>query len=207
MTRTSTGIRAVGMLTAAGLLLVGCGAGGKSTPERPKKEQPTMDMQEAGERAEVILDDTFQGIKPPVKWVYFTPNEIACSDSLNLPTGTTTVKRSRGVTTKISAERRGSFLGVVQRHWEQQGYRIVQVDTNKDMPGIEARTKDGFTVSLGVGDIGNVYFNVASPCAKDSDLTFPKGTPGKPGGPTGKVDLNPRDESDFWSSKAPLKSS
>ncbi|MFD9223203.1 hypothetical protein ACFWDI_25090 [Streptomyces sp. NPDC060064] len=164
-----------------------------------------MDMQHAGERAEDILDATLNAIKPPVKWDYNTPNEVACSTGLNLPTGSTSVHRNRYISTKISEQRRGSLLGVVQRHWEAQGFTITSVNSDRAMPTVNAKTSDGFTVSLGVGAIGNVWLRVTSPCAAKSELTFPEGTPGKPGGPSGLPDLTPRDESPFWSSIEPVK--
>ncbi|MBC2877717.1 hypothetical protein H7K43_22110 [Streptomyces sp. TYQ1024] len=163
-----------------------------------------MNMQQAGERSEAILDKTFQAIKPPVKWGYDAPSEIACSTGINRPAGTTQVRRGRVVTTVISERRRGGFLGVVQRSWEKLGYEITSVNADKKMPGITARTPDGFAVSVGVGTIGNVFFSVSSPCAEPSPVTYPKGTPGKPGRPDTHVDLIPRHHSDFWSSSEPL---
>lgn len=188
-----------------GALAAGCGSGGQEHDERSDEGRAAVDMRQAGDRAEGILDDTLKAIEPAVKWDYSTPIEIGCGDGSNRPTGTTTVKRSRVVTTKVSATRRGSLLGVVHRHWEKQGYRIVGVNADKDMPNLHAKTQDGFSVSLGVGDIGNVYFDVASPCAAPSGMSFPQGTPGKPGRPDPKVDLTPRYGSDFWSSDEPLR--
>ncbi|MEU5130123.1 hypothetical protein [Streptomyces mobaraensis] len=163
-----------------------------------------MNMQQAGDRSETILDKTFQGIHPPVKWEYDAPSEIACSTGVNQPAGTTQVRRGRVVTTVISKRRRGGFLGVVQRSWEKLGYEITSVNADEEMPAISARTPDGFAVSLGVGTIGNVFFSVSSPCAEPSPVTYPKGTPGKPGGPDVHVDLTPRHHSEFWSSSEPL---
>ncbi|AEW96706.1 MULTISPECIES: hypothetical protein [Streptomycetaceae] len=188
------------------VLTAGCADEGRTAPKASPKERISMDMQQAGNRAEEILDDTLGAIKPPVSWAYYTPGQMACSDGLNRPTGTTNVQRSRNVTTAVSPQRRGAFLGLVQRHWQQRGYRMVSVDTDKDMPAIDAQTPDGFAVSLGVGDKGNIFFDVSSPCVKPSAMTYPKGTPGTPGNPPDPAPLTPRKDSPFWASPDPLPS-
>ncbi|AXG77762.1 hypothetical protein [Streptomyces paludis] len=182
------------------LLLTACG-----TEQQAKDRHPNMDMKQAGNRTEELLDATLNAVEPPVEWGYDTSNETACSTGLNLPTGTTSVHRNRYVSTRVSEQRRGNFFGVIQRYWEKQGFTITSVNADRVMPTLNARTPDGFALSLGVGAIGNVWFAGASPCASDSDLTFPKGTPDKPGGPKGLPDLVPRHESPFWSSTEPLK--
>lgn len=163
-----------------------------------------MDMQQAGQRSEAILDGTLAAIRPPVKWAYGAPAEAACSTGLNEPTDTTTVNRSRNILTVISEQRRGNLLGLVQRYWEGQGFRIVSVNSDKDMPRIRATNADGFTVSLDVGSIGNVSVSAGLSCAVNSAMTYPKGTPGQPGGPK-KEELRPREHSDFWSSGEPFR--
>lgn len=196
MSSTETAVRMIAALVTTAAL-AGCGSAGQGVR---KAEKPQVNMQEAGERSEALLDETLKAIRPPVTWDYYIPNETACSDDLNLPTGTTTVKRGRFVVTTVSERRRGGFLGLVERHWKKQDYTITSVNPDKDMPAINARTPDGFVVSLTVGYGGKVFLDAASPCAADSALTFPKGTPGKPGGPKAP-DLTLRHESAFWSAK------
>ncbi|MGW9119566.1 hypothetical protein ACWGRV_23545 [Streptomyces sp. NPDC055663] len=163
-----------------------------------------MDMQQAGKRSEAILDGTLAAIRPPVKWAYGAPVESACSTGLNEPTGTTTVTRSRNILTVVSEQRRGNLLGLVQRYWEGQGFRVVSVNTDKDMPRIGAKGPDGITVSLEVGSIGNVSLSAGLSCAEDSAMTYPAGTPGHPGGPKAE-EVRPKEHSAFWSSNEPLR--
>ncbi|MFG2676707.1 hypothetical protein [Streptomyces sp. NPDC048445] len=171
---------------------------------KKEQEKSMMDMQQAGQRAEAILDGTMAAIHPAVKWVHGTPAESACSTGLNRPTGTTTVFRSRNILTVVSKERRGELLEQVRRYWEQQGVRDFDIDSDKDMPGIRATTADEFTVMLQVGSIGNVFVRSGAGCAEDSDMTYPAGTPGQPGG-SKKEELTPREHSDFWSSGDPRR--
>lgn len=171
---------------------------------KKEQEESTMDMQQAGQRAEQILDGTMEAIRPPVKWVRGTPAETACSTGLNRPTGTTTVFRSRNILTVVSKERRGELLEQVRRYWKQQGVRDFDIDSDKDMPGIRATTADEFTVALQVGSIGNIFVRSGAGCVEGSEMTLPAGMPGRPGGPKTE-ELKPREHSDFWSSGDPRR--
>ncbi|MFK0099397.1 hypothetical protein [Streptomyces sp. NPDC091040] len=173
------------------MLLTAC-QGGK------EREEPKMDMQQAGERAEEILDGTVAAIRPPVAWSYGNPSDTACSTGLNDPTGTTTVFRSRNITTVVSEQRRVELLKQVREYWEQHGARDFTVRSGKGMPRMRARTADGFAVILQVGSIGNVFIEAGISCVEDSEMTYPKGTPGLPGGPD-EPDLTPHEHSSYWS--------
>ncbi|MGX8906338.1 hypothetical protein ACR820_14120 [Streptomyces netropsis] len=191
-----------GGASVALVALTSCGAAGEQSDKDAEKVK--MNMQQAGDRAEALLTESIEAVVPAVQWDYFSSNEVACSGNLNEATGTTTVKRTRIITTKISEQRRGNFLGVVQGNWEKKGYELTGADADKDMPSLFAKTQDGFTISVEIGYKGAAYFSIASPCASDSPLSFPNGTPGKPGRPDAKVDQVPRHESEFWSSVKPL---
>ncbi|NEC69070.1 hypothetical protein [Streptomyces sp. SID9727] len=157
-----------------------------------------MDMQQAGQRAEEILDATMAAIQPPVKWVRGATMESTCSTGLNEPTGTTTVMRGRNILTVISKHRRGELLAMIQQYWERQGFRDFDVHHDEKMPQIRATAADGLTVLLNVGNIGNVYIDAGYGCARDSEMTYPKGTPGQPGGPE-EPERIPREHSSYWS--------
>ncbi|MGW2084867.1 hypothetical protein [Streptomyces sp. NPDC001880] len=97
-------------------VLAACGVDdGKDRSEKERKASE-MDMRQAGRRAERVLDGTLAAIRPPVEWAYGAPAEAACSTSLNEPTGTTTVTRSRNILTVASEQRRDNPLGLVQRY-------------------------------------------------------------------------------------------
>ncbi|MFJ4897275.1 hypothetical protein [Streptomyces sp. NPDC088727] len=55
-----------------------------------------------------------------------------------------------------------------------------------------------------IGDAWNVFVEAGFGCAEDSEMTYPPGTPGQPGG-SKKEELTPREHSDFWSSGDPRR--
>ncbi|MFH8340640.1 hypothetical protein [Streptomyces sp. AM6-12] len=148
-------------------------------------------MQQAAERADGMLDATLGAIKPEVRWTHSGTS-----------TGTCDVSRSRTVMTIVSAERRGNFLGIVQRFWEKSGYRIKSVNKSKEFPAIFAQSADGFGISLVVGDAGQIAFEVDSPCAEPSKVAAPT-TPAN--GPDYDYPIpRPNVRSAFWSSTIPI---
>ncbi|MFI6724988.1 hypothetical protein [Streptomyces atratus] len=161
----------------------GCANGGK---------RAVMDMQEAGDRADSIMDAVLGNIDPAVQWAHAPTT-----------TGTCDVTRRRTVMTIVSEARRGSFLGVVDRFWRKSGYRIKAINNDVDVPAIYAQTKDGFGVSLIIGYEGQAFFEVDSPCVNESEVAE-SATP--PNGPAyeGVYPLpRPNVRSDFWSAGAP----
>ncbi|WP_406383189.1 hypothetical protein [Streptomyces sp. NBC_01618] len=180
-------LRAV-VLMAGALLLTGCDVSGDSTGREVK-----MNMQEAAVRADEVLDGTFAAIKPPVHWTHEQSIEGGCD-----------VQRSRAVMTVISEERRGSFLGMIERYWESQGYKQLSVN-NSDMPAMYYRTPDGFNVRVLIGGAGQAFFEVATPCVNASKVSPPKAETVGPNY-AGKETPVPDVRSDFWSVKSPVSS-
>ncbi|MHB9861456.1 ARID/BRIGHT DNA-binding domain-containing protein [Streptomyces sp. YIM S03343] len=153
----------------------------------------SITMQQAADRADTMLDATLDAIKPEVHWTHSGTSTGACD-----------VSRSRTVMTIISKERRGNFLGVVQRFWEKSGYRIKSVNKSERFPAIFAQSADGFGISLVVGGSGQVAFEVDSPCAKPSKVGDPTT---HPNGPNYDYPVpRPNVHSDFWSSTTPIAS-
>ncbi|MER5279657.1 hypothetical protein ABT025_28530 [Streptomyces sp. NPDC002809] len=151
-----------------------------------------MNMQEAAERADVILDAVLDEIQPSVRWVHGPTTTGVCD-----------VTRRRTVMTIVSADRRGSFLGLVDRFWQKSAYKIKAVNDDADVPAIFAQTKDGFGVSLIVGGEGQVFFEVDSPCVRESDVADPVAEPSGPNYAGAEVIPRPNVHSDFWSAGAP----
>ncbi|MFJ3993121.1 hypothetical protein ACIPWY_31280 [Streptomyces sp. NPDC090032] len=148
-------------------------------------------MQEAAERADAMLDATLNAIKPEVNWTHSGASEGECD-----------VSRERTVMTVISKERRGNFIGVVQRFWEKNGYEIKSVNKSQKFPAVFAQSPDGFGITLLVVKAGQVVLSVDSPCAKKSKVADPT-TP--PKGPNYDYPVpEPNVHSDFWSSKEPI---
>ncbi|WP_405389509.1 hypothetical protein [Streptomyces sp. NBC_01102] len=174
---------AVAVVAALGLLF-GCVSGGS--------ERPDMDMQQAATRADGILDTSLGEIRPEIQWTHGPTTTGSCD-----------VTRRRTVMTIVSADRRGSFLGVVDRSWRKSGYKIKSINNDPDVPAIFAQTKDGFGVSLIVGGEGQVFFEVDSPCVDESDVAD---STTKPTAPTYEGMENiprPNIRSPFWSAGAP----
>ncbi|MEU6594560.1 hypothetical protein ABZ923_36075 [Streptomyces sp. NPDC046881] len=191
-------------LLAAALLVSGCGFVGDGADEG-RQEEPVkenhMTMQEAGDRAEEMLDAFLGATHPSVAVIPGASSASTCSDS----TGTGSVTRRRAVVTIISSERRGNFLGVVERYWKKHGYKITSVVDNKEMPAIYATAPNDFRVALEFGYAGQANFVAVSPCVTESKVTEPSRKPVDP--EAFKSEGLPYLHSDFWSRKAPDPSS
>ncbi|WP_234019533.1 hypothetical protein [Streptomyces sp. CNS654] len=190
-------------------MLVGCSFPSFNSPKG--EESSRMNMEEAANRAEEILDGTMGAIEPPVTWGRGPSSEPICTDFKNDATGGGEVTRRRLALTIISAERRGSFLGVVERYWKKSGYTIKSVRNHPENPAIFASTSDGFGLSLEVGYKGQVFLDVGSPCVTKSEVSDPPADPH-----SSELPPNPNDPkdpmadgpwglpyltSDFWSAK------
>ncbi|MFF6995815.1 hypothetical protein ACFY93_12785 [Streptomyces sp. NPDC008313] len=171
------------------LLLTGCGTSEQSTEGKPK-----MNMQEAAEHADKMLDGTFAAIKPAVHWTHGETTEGSCD-----------VSRRRAVMTIISPERRGSFLGVVERYWKAEGYRQLGVNRSTKSPATYFETPDQFRVRLLIGGNGQAFFEVATPCVTKSSVSPPTAETVGPNYAGGSIP-DPNVRSDFWSSTTPIPS-
>ncbi|MGW2423331.1 hypothetical protein ACWC0C_29475 [Streptomyces sp. NPDC001709] len=194
-------------VVASTLIVSGCGLIGGSGSEEGKTDatkETNMNMQEAADRAEGIIDATLKAINPSVEVMRGPSSDSSCTDFKNDGTGTGSVTRRRYVMTIISAERRGSFLGVVERYWKKQGYKITSVRKSADMPAIFANAPDGFEVSLEFGYKGQAGFHVTSPCVDESKVTEAPRKPLDPNSPESKG--LPYVHSVFWSVRTPISS-
>ncbi|SCK28566.1 hypothetical protein YW7DRAFT_02232 [Streptomyces sp. AmelKG-E11A] len=176
-----------------GALVTGCAETKTSGAEGAERARSDMNMQEAADRADALLDLTFKAIQPPVQWAHG-----------DTTTGSCDLSRRRVVMTVISEQMRGSFLGVVERAWEKADVRITNVNKNKEFPALYAKTADGFGLRLSIAGEGQAFFEVATPCVEESEVAEPTA---EPNGPSYKdVDPIPRPNvrSPFWSAdKAP----
>ncbi|MEU0131992.1 hypothetical protein [Streptomyces sp. NPDC006289] len=172
----------------ASISVSGCGVQGK------RGTAADMNMQEAAEHADAMLDETFAAIEPEVNWAHGQTLSGSCD-----------VTRSRTVLTVISEQRRGNFLGVIERLWKKNGYDIYSIRKSKDFPALFANSPDGFGVSLVIGDKGQAHFDVDSPCVEKSEVAEPTA---KPNGPAyeGVEIPRPNVRSDFWSADTPVPS-
>ncbi|MFE9662429.1 MULTISPECIES: hypothetical protein [unclassified Streptomyces] len=149
-----------------------------------------MNMQEAAERADAILDRTLSAVQPAVNWTHGETSEGDCD-----------VSRRRAVMTVISEERRGSFLGVVERHWKGEGFSPLGANASRKMPATYFETPDDFRVRLRFGGNGQAFFEVATPCVERSAVKAPTAEtvgPNYAGSPIPAPDVR----SDFWSGVA-----
>ncbi|MEU0922128.1 hypothetical protein ACWGIT_03815 [Streptomyces cyaneofuscatus] len=186
MSRTIRTIRLTCAMVMAGVLLAGCGLpiGGKSE----KGALAGMDMQGAAERADGMFYATVGAIKPEIEWVHDTTTTGSCD-----------VTRYWNVMTVVSEQRRGSFLGVVERFWKTRGYRIDMVNPSKEMPEIIATSPDGFGIMVTIGYKGQAFFEVTSPCVEESKVAAPTKVAN---GRTYEGEIpTPNVRSDFWSAE------
>lgn len=178
---------AVGVLLLWGSL-VGCEHGsGKSDGDGSAK----MNMQDAADRADRILDAVLAEVKPAVQWAHGPTSSGSCD-----------VSRMRVVMTIVSEQRRGSLLGVVDRFWRKSGYRIKAINNDGDVPAIYAQTNDGFGVTLSVGGQGQAFFEVDSPCVEESAVAESTAAPNGPSYDGVYPLPRPNVHSDFWSTGA-----
>ncbi|WTE60757.1 hypothetical protein OG784_19225 [Streptomyces sp. NBC_01617] len=150
-----------------------------------------MNMQEAADHADSILDAVLKEIQPEVQWAHGPTTTGSCD-----------VTRRRTVMTIVSAERRGGFLGVVDRFWRKGGYRIKAINNDVDVPAIFAQTKDGFGVTLSIGGKGQAFFEVDSPCVEESEVAESSTPPNGPAYEDVYPLPRPNVHSDFWSAGA-----
>ncbi|MHC5903795.1 hypothetical protein ACVNF4_07765 [Streptomyces sp. S6] len=141
-----------------------------------EKEARKVTMQQAAESADQIVRRTLSSVAPTLRWTHQTSTDMLCIDALGYSHGIGTVTRRAAVMTKVSAERRGELLGVVERQWKKSGYKITSVNPSKEYPAIFAETPDGYRPGVVVGSEGQFFFEVTTPCAKKSDIARPKTT-------------------------------
>ncbi|MEU4983624.1 hypothetical protein [Streptomyces sp. NPDC021969] len=153
-----------------------------------------MTMREGAEHADEILDSTLDAIKPTVHWTHGESTEGNCD-----------VSRRRAVMTVVSPQRRGSFMGVVERHWKGEGFRQIGVNRSAKSPATFFQTPNGFNVRLSVGGNGQMFFEVATPCVEKSSVSPPKSETVGPNYAGGAIP-DPDVKSNFWSDTTPIPS-
>lgn len=184
------------------LLIAVAGCGLTSGVNPPEGKRSDMNMQEAAERADAIVQQTLDSVRPKLRWNHGPSNDQLCTDFKNDSLGTGSVKRRVAIMTVVSKQRRGSLLGVVERAWKSRGYEITSVDTDKQLPAIYASTPEGFRMSVAVAGEGQFFFSITTPCFTKSDVADPRtkpNTPHRDGGYPQRPDVH----DDFWSATTP----
>ncbi|MEL5958654.1 hypothetical protein AADR41_28500 [Streptomyces sp. CLV115] len=150
-----------------------------------------MDMQEAADRADSMLDAVLKKIDPEVKWAHGQTTKGSCD-----------VTRRRTVMTIVSAERRQGFLDQIEQFWRASDYRIKAKNVDEQFPAVYAVSKDGFGISVSIRAKGQAFFEADTPCVKESKVAD---STSEPNGPSykGVYPLpSPNVRSDFWSAAA-----
>ncbi|RPK61503.1 hypothetical protein EES43_15330 [Streptomyces sp. ADI96-02] len=91
---------------------------------------------------------------------------------------------------------------MVDRFWRRSGFKIKQVNADPDVPAIYAQTHDGFGVSLIVGGEGQIFFDVDSPCVRESEVAESTSRATAPLYEGAEFIPRPNIHSDFWSAGA-----
>ncbi|MFF1835337.1 hypothetical protein ACFVXE_14170 [Streptomyces sp. NPDC058231] len=178
-------IVAVGLLL--GLSVTGC-MSGQQVREDTGGKKGRMDMQQAAERSDGMLDAVLKAIEPEVQWAHGPTT-----------TGTCDVTRRRTVMTVVAASRRKDFLDRAEKFWRANDYRIKAINNDEVFPAVYARTADGFGISVSFRGEGQAFFESDSPCVKESKVAD---STSEPNGPAyeGVYPLpRPNVRSDYWS--------
>ncbi|MEV8456401.1 hypothetical protein AB0467_23645 [Streptomyces sp. NPDC052095] len=192
----------VAVALAVGFALSACGsekahpeAGANTSTSSTAGSESTkgnkMDMQEAADRADGMLDDVLKKIDPEVQWAHGPTTKGSCD-----------VTRRRTVMTIVSADRRQAFLDQVEQAWRASDFRIRAKNKDTEFPAVYAVTKDGFGISVSVRAKGQVFFEADTPCVKESKVAE---SASKPNGPAYKDVYplpSPNVRSDHWSTGA-----
>ncbi|MFE8914915.1 hypothetical protein [Streptomyces globisporus] len=181
---------AVVLVLALGVPLAGCGSesGSRGEATSAGKESGTMDMQEAAEQSDAMLDAVLKGIDPDVQWAHGPTTTRACG-----------VTRRRAVMTIVSPERRQTFLDRAETFWRKNDYRIKAVNKDEKFPAVYAVTRSGFGVSVSFRGKGQAFLEADSPCVKESKVAAPKTGPNGPAYKDVYPLPRPNVRSDFWS--------
>ncbi|MGW3334695.1 hypothetical protein ACWDF9_29595 [Streptomyces rubiginosohelvolus] len=180
---------AVVLVLALGVPLAGCGSesGARGDGVSAGKEKG-VDMQEAAEQSDAMLDAVLAGIDPDVQWAHGPTTTRACG-----------VTRRRAVMTIVSPERRQTFLDRAENFWRKNDYRIKAVNKDEKFPAVYAVTRSGFGVSVSFRGKGQAFLEADSPCVKESKVTAPTTEPNGPGYKDVYPLPRPNVRSDFWS--------
>ncbi|MFI8315446.1 hypothetical protein ACIGBK_32990 [Streptomyces microflavus] len=184
------------LVLALALALSACGSeegvsGGGSVQGAESGERGRMDMQEAAERSDAMLDAVLGAIDPDVQWAHGPTTTRACG-----------VTRRRAVMTVISADRRQTFLDRAEAFWRKSDYRIKAVNKDDVFPAVYAVTKAGFGVSVSFRGKGQAFLEADSPCVKESKVAPPATEPNGPAYEGVYPLPRPAVRSDFWSGKS-----
>ncbi|MFD5451840.1 hypothetical protein [Streptomyces sp. NPDC127100] len=158
-------------------------------------------MQEAADKADALVYETFSTVNPPIEWTHDVSDHGSCGGE---STGLGDVTRRAVVMTKVSKERRGALLGIIERHWKKNGNKITDVNPSVDFPEIYAESSDGLLrMSLVVGGEGQFFLDVQTSCVKESSVA-PPATKVNGRSYYGDSIPRPNTEDAFWSSSEPL---
>ncbi|MFB6702499.1 hypothetical protein [Streptomyces rubiginosohelvolus] len=179
---------AVVLVLALGVPLAGCGSEQGDGASAGKESGATMNMQEAAEQSDAMLDAVLKGIDPDVQWAHGPTTTRACG-----------VTRRRTVMTIVSPERRQTFLDRAETFWRKNDYRIKAVNKDEKFPAVYAVTRSGFGVSVSFRGKGQAFLEADSPCVKESKVAAPTTEPNGPAYEDVYPLPRPHVRSDFWS--------
>ncbi|MEV5198676.1 hypothetical protein [Streptomyces sp. NPDC053720] len=193
----------VAVTLAAGFALSACGSenaqSGANTSTTATKSDKSdkstkgngMDMQEAADRADSMLDAVLKKIDPEVQWAHGQTTKGSCD-----------VTRRRTVMTIVSAERRQGFLDQIEQFWRASDYRIKAKNVDEQFPAVYAVSKDGFGISVSIRAKGQAFFEADTPCVKESKVAESTAAPNGPAYKGVYPLPSPNVRSDFWSAAA-----
>ncbi|MEU9122511.1 hypothetical protein AB0C96_22060 [Streptomyces sp. NPDC048506] len=117
--------------------------------------EPKMHVNEAVKRVDAVLDDTFDAIRPKLKW-RDGPAKISegRNSFTNTANGEVTVGRTRYVRTKVSKAKLTELVKAVAGHWRGAGFKVGEM--RPAGPSFSATAPDGCTIDFSVGGYDNI---------------------------------------------------
>ena len=116
------------LVAALRLVLAGCGFVGAPGEETEKRSVSKINLQQATDKADLIMQGTLRAVQPELTWVHGPSLDRSCGDYKVDGRATGSMSRNVVVMTVVSKARRGSLLGLIERYWKSQGYTITSVN-------------------------------------------------------------------------------
>ncbi|MFB7632122.1 hypothetical protein ACFC0M_14385 [Streptomyces sp. NPDC056149] len=174
--------------------LIGCSALRGGDPE------PTISADQAIERVDSVLDDTFKAVHPQLKWRDGPAHLSEIKSSFtNTASGEVSVGRHRFVRTKISKAKLNKLIAAFDKQWRKAGFEIKS--TNPREPSLSGKASDGCVVNFSVSGFGNVEISAGVAARSDGPRGGIEGEGGDtfPKAPDGGPDYTPDAQDPYWS--------
>ncbi|MBB3049622.1 hypothetical protein FHS23_000617 [Prauserella isguenensis] len=167
-------------VTAAALLLAGCGAGGSDSDTDgsgandsgtdgggTEGRQPvgTLTIEQARQRAQEHIDSAVDALPVTPELTLQRDDELECTDpDDNGPRGRYQVGRTYWLD-KVPAERNAEVVDTLHGHWTSGGFRVLADERSADDRFVSVEHEgDAFRMSVQQSKDGSLSLGASSPC-------------------------------------------